>query len=203
MSREELMTENEWLACTDPVAMLEYLQDKLCNRKLRLFACACSWEEDCWWAQKIGFPPADLRDSWRWAEDWIDRGSPRADVQALPGGVLDKDGPGREWALLRQDSSSAVSHYLSRARAAEQAALFRELFGNPFRPVSVEASWLAATVVQLSWALYNQRQFEGMPVLADALEEAGCTDGNILSHFRGAGPHIRGCWALDLLLGKS
>jgi hypothetical protein len=56
--------------------------------------------------------------------------------------------------------------------------------------------------VQLARSLYEERRFEDMPVLADALEEAGCQDAAVLEHCRGPGPHVRGCWVLDVVLGK-
>jgi hypothetical protein len=83
--------------------------------------------------------------------------------------------------------------------------LVRDIFGNPFRPVRVEAAWLTAnggTVRQLAGALYDARDFAGLPVLADALEEAGCTDRDLLAHCRQGGDHVRGCWAVDCLLEK-
>ena len=57
-------------------------------------------------------------------------------------------------------------------------------------------------MLNLAQAIYEERRFGDLPVLADALEEAGCTDADILSHCRGPGPHVRGCWVVDLLLGK-
>lgn len=97
---------------------------------------------------------------------------------------------------------------------AVQAALLRDLFGNPFRPVTmVPCKWCgredclgclpAQPVFAIARSLYDDRRFDGLPVLCDALEEAGCTDPQILGHGRSAGPHVRGCWLLDLLLGKS
>jgi hypothetical protein len=86
-----------------------------------------------------------------------------------------------------------------------QAALVREVFANPFRQNGVHPAWLAwndGRVVQLAGALYVDRRFDDLPVLADALEEAGCADADLLSHLRGPGPHVQGCWALDLLLGN-
>jgi hypothetical protein len=89
---------------------------------------------------------------------------------------------------------------------AVQAALLRDIFGNPFRTVTVDPSWLAwhgGTVVRLAEAIYEERRFADLPVLADALEEAGCTDEDILGHLRQQeAVHERGCWALDLLLEK-
>jgi hypothetical protein len=92
----------------------------------------------------------------------------------------------------------------SRIRAIQQRTL-REIFGNPFRPVAVEPSWLRwqdGTVVRIARAIYDERAFDRLPILADALEEAGCTNTDILSHCRQSGGHVRGCWVVDLLLGK-
>src|SRR5947209_5861173 len=83
-----------------------------------------------------------------------------------------------------------------------QAALLRDIFGNPFRPVAVEPSWLTPPVVGLAKAIYDGRLFGDLPVLADALEEAGCGDRELLGHCRGVGPHALGCWALDLFTGR-
>jgi hypothetical protein len=85
---------------------------------------------------------------------------------------------------------------------AEQAKLLRDVFGNPFRPVVFEPSWATATVVSLARSVYEARDFVPMPILADALQDAGCADEAILGHCRGAGPHVRGCWVVDLVLGK-
>jgi hypothetical protein len=88
---------------------------------------------------------------------------------------------------------------------ATQADLIREVFGNPFKGAYLQPSWLGwngGTVVQIAQAIYYERAFEQLPILADALEDAGCGDADLLAHCRGAGPHVRGCWAVDLLLGK-
>ncbi len=85
---------------------------------------------------------------------------------------------------------------------AVQADYLRDIVGNPFRSVVLDPTWRTPTVLQLAQALYHDRAFDRLPILADALEEAGCTDAAILGHLRGPGPHVRGCWALDLLLGK-
>jgi hypothetical protein len=86
-----------------------------------------------------------------------------------------------------------------------QCDLLHDLFGNPFRPVSADPAWLRwndGTVRKMAQALYEERAFERLPLLADALEDAGCTEDALLSHLRGPGPHVRGCWALDLLRGE-
>jgi hypothetical protein len=82
------------------------------------------------------------------------------------------------------------------------AAIIRDVVGNPFRPVAVDPFWLTPSVVAVAQSIYEDRRFEDMPILADALEEAGCHDADILAHCRSEGPHFRGCWAVDLLLGK-
>ncbi len=86
-----------------------------------------------------------------------------------------------------------------------QAGLVRCLFGNPFRPAAVDGAWAAwngGTVARLARAIYEERDFGRLPVLADALEEAGCAEPAVLAHCRSGGPHARGCWVVDALLGK-
>ena len=80
---------------------------------------------------------------------------------------------------------------------------FRDVAGNPFRPVVADPAWLTSKVVAIATAIYADRAFDRMPILADALEEAGCLNADILLHCRGAGPHVRGCWVVDLVLGKA
>jgi len=87
-----------------------------------------------------------------------------------------------------------------------QANLIRELLGTPLRQGSFDSTWSRwadGAVFKIAQASYDLRDFSNLPILADALEEAGCTDVEILSHLRGPGPHVRGCWALDLILGKN
>ncbi|MBN9121910.1 MAG: hypothetical protein J0I06_22675 [Planctomycetes bacterium] len=81
--------------------------------------------------------------------------------------------------------------------------LLRDIFGNHFRPVVVEPSWLTSTVVTLTEGIYQEKAFDRMTILADALMDAGCDNKDILSHCRQPGEHVRGCWVIDLLLGKS
>jgi hypothetical protein len=93
-----------------------------------------------------------------------------------------------------------------RAKEAErrvQAILVRDIFGNPFFPVTLDPAWLIPQVLELAQTIYEERAFDRMPELAAALEEAGCHDAAILSHCRQPGPHVRGCWVVDAVLGKS
>src|SRR5262249_48731329 len=90
-----------------------------------------------------------------------------------------------------------------------QAALGRDIFGNPLRPGAAAPVWRTATVISLAQAAYNERLMPSvhlnparLAILADALEEAGCTEQAILDHLRSPGPHVRGCWPVDHILGK-
>lgn len=125
--------------------------------------------------------------------------------------------------------AGAVRGLCPPATPAEQAELVRELFGNPYRKIwrvghGVRArvdtwppekkprdmlfvrDWLAwedGLILRLAESIYETRDFSRMPILADALEEAGCAEVLFLDHLRGGGPHARGCWALDLILSRS
>jgi len=91
-----------------------------------------------------------------------------------------------------------------RAEARWQAAVLRDIFGNPFRPVAFSAEWRTSTAVLLAQQMYELRDFSTMPILADALQDAGCYNDDVLNHCRDAnGVHVRGCWVVDGVLGKS
>ncbi len=103
-----------------------------------------------------------------------------------------------------------VALWLAVGERQRPADLFREVFGNPFRPVEASGAWRTADVVRLAEAAYEERSLpagtlspDRLAVLADALEEAGCADADLLTHLRGPGPNVRGCWAVDLLTGHS
>jgi hypothetical protein len=92
-------------------------------------------------------------------------------------------------------------------REAEQVrwpggALIRDLFGNPFCPVTFDRRWRTSDVLGLAQAIYEDRVFERLPILADALMDAGCENEDIIAHCRSDGPHVRGCWVVDLVLGR-
>jgi hypothetical protein len=81
--------------------------------------------------------------------------------------------------------------------------LLHDIFGNPFRPVTLDPRWLSSTVIDVARTIYDERVFERMPILADALMDAGCDSEQILNHCHGPGPHVRGCWVVDLILSKN
>ncbi len=84
-----------------------------------------------------------------------------------------------------------------------QCELIRDIFGDPFRKSAFDRRWRTSTARGLAEAIYAERAFDRMPILADALEDAGCDDPQVLAHCRGEGPHVRGCWMVDLVRGKS
>jgi len=88
------------------------------------------------------------------------------------------------------------------AEQRDQCNLVREVFGNPFRPIKLDPSCFTSTVKQLAEAIYDDRAFDRLPILADALEDAGCTNQDILDHCRQKREHVRGCWVVDLVTGK-
>ena len=85
---------------------------------------------------------------------------------------------------------------------AEQVKLLHDIFGNPFRPVTFDPAWRTENTVGIAAKMYDERDFLGVPILADALQDAGCEDEVILSHCREPGVHVRGCWVVDLVLDK-
>jgi hypothetical protein len=116
-------------------------------------------------------------------------------------------------SLAREDEPEALARAKQALEAAKQqeanwqSDMIRDIFGNPFHPPYASASsWLAwndGTVVRIAQAIYDERAFDRMPILADALEDAGCDNADILRHCREPGEHVRGCWVVDLLLGKT
>jgi hypothetical protein len=240
------MTEEQWMACTDALRMLSTLRGKVCERKIRLFACGCGrlvWEHlsdpRCRVAVETAEQFADLlvdATTLKIAEDaaweayhtvWTSfhqivvgtRGKLRKHVKAaLPEvgavqvAVRAATAKQAAFFVIREYESHIDDEYLAVAimwaeyafeeRYQERHELIRCIFGNPFSPVRVDPAWLTPTVVQFTQAIYEDRSFERLPILADALEEAGCTDADILAHCRRPGEHVRGCWVVDLLLGK-
>ena len=83
---------------------------------------------------------------------------------------------------------------------SKQRCLIHCIF--PFHVIPIDPSWLTSTVIALAQQIYEARDFSAMPILADALQDSGCDNPQILEHCRGPGPHTRGCWVVDALLGK-
>jgi hypothetical protein len=214
------MTEQEWLECTDPQKMLGFLRGKASDRKLRLFAVAC-----CYRLWPL-LPDSINRTAVEMAEVFADDGITPEELMKFHDDAyhLYAQYDGIEWHASRAAASSAYYFLEESLRAGsayfatnnslrdvllampDQVALFRgllrDIFSNPFRLVTLDPSWLTSTVVALAEGIYDERAFDRLAILADALEEAGCDNADILAHCRGPGPHVRGCWVLDLILGK-
>jgi hypothetical protein len=131
-------------------------------------------------------PWADVEHTLKLAESVVEGRAYLAYAGGYPAGV----GP-HEWVRRATETE-----------AAALCGLLRCVAGNPLRPARFEPAWRTATAVGLARGIYADRAFDRMPVLADALQDAGCHPGDVLDHFRGGGPHARGCWVVDLLLGK-
>lgn len=209
------MTEAEWRTCTNLEMMLASLRGKTSDRKLRLFAVACCR------CLELDIPDQRSWDAVHVAEWYADgRGSEedlaaahrdaRASLDGRRNAAVAATAPD-PWAAV---PGVADSIYWLGWEAAEeggerlgQIELLRDAFGPlPFRRIALDPRWLAwndGTVPKLALAIYEDRAFDRLPVLADALEEAGCGCAEILGHCRGPGPHARGCWVVDLLLDKS
>jgi hypothetical protein len=89
-----------------------------------------------------------------------------------------------------------------REQAKPWYPIIRCIFCNPFRPVAFDPNWRTTTSLAIAQQMYDSRDFAAMPILADALQDAGCDNTDILDHCRGASPHVRGCWVVDLVLGN-
>jgi hypothetical protein len=211
------MTEEDWLACRHPVRLLEHLQ-VTDSRKLRALAVAC--------CRRIIAFVDDLRmvaalDA---AERFVDGEITAALLKHHHNAASDayceaehESAWAAVWCASRPVVGWNVCSHAVQVRAfadwdseqAAQSALVRDIFGNPFHPIAINCVWLTPTVTLLAEAAYHERILPSghldptrLAVLADALEEAGCTDQAILDHLRSPGPHVLGCWPVDLVLAK-
>jgi len=222
------MTEQEWLECSDPKSLLYHLGSKADKRRCILFVCACErrlWDEPDCEREKIKVTEhyadgkaiaadvaAALRDT---GIDDMDVafvttrvGSvPWAISESLDSAALVADAALRDQALTEGSKVNSLEADLARKAAYDvekllQCDLLRDIFANPFRPIALDPSWFSPKVVALAQEIYDTRAFDLLPSLADALEAGGCDDAEILNHCRAPGSHVRGCWVLDLVLGK-
>ncbi len=226
------MTEADWLTATDPRLMLEFLRGQTSDRKLRLFAVACCrriWHvmtDECSRAavemgersadEAVDLVKLDLLSGTAEGEfqDAI-RNTDEFPVEDHAGVTASQYTAACEAAsyasnapVVRFEDAVVVAKAASEAvpdtteETQQQSSLLHDIFGYPFRPVVFDPAWRSETVTALAAGIYADRAFDRLPILADALEEAGCDHPHILNHCRGPGPHVRGCWAVDLVLGK-
>jgi hypothetical protein len=200
------------------------------RRKFRLFACACC---RLFW-KKIKHP--DSRRAVEVAERYAEGDATVAELSAArrateavakkhfstdawyPAKAAEYPALLGAWDAAKCTAGAVLLCDLEqphREQSEAQAALLRDIIGNPFQrlpPRKGRRLWdekmnrwrtgNKGTVTKLAQAIYDDRAFDRLPILADALEDASCDDAEILAHCRGPGPHARGCWVVDLLLGK-
>jgi hypothetical protein len=204
--------------------MLELLRGKASERKLRLFAIACSRKI---WRR---LTDARLREAVKIAERFLQGEATDKEIEAARTEALEASSAAYEscdwslWAASQPVFSAVAENPWEELMAKEDyeedaekvvkrrmtaAPLLRESVGNPFRLVTINPTWLTPTVTALATAAYEERNLPSgkldtarLAVLADALEEAGCDNPEILTHLRSPSLHVRGCWAVDLLLAK-
>jgi hypothetical protein len=202
------MTEVGWQWSTTPWPMLEFMKGKVSDRKHRLLICGCY--------RRLGrfMEESRYQNLVRYSESFADGTLSPEDL--VPSGHPHDPGGGFHYVAVAAGGPFNVfvfgmdlthmSGAMAIADAAEHrthAELTRCVFGNPFRPVTFDPAWRTSTVLSLASQMYESRDFSAIPILADALQDAGCDNADILNHCRDAGQvHVRGCWVVDLVLGK-
>ena len=189
------MDESKWLACADPEPLLQFLRGKTSDRKVRLFACACC---RCIWDQLDSRSQVVVRVAERFADDEATANDFRQ--ACTEAGGAPRVVQAATYLHPRNAAQSAVG-----GEGGVECGLLRDLFPCFVHPVMIASSLRAGsdcTPFRLAQAIYAERAWDHLPILADALEEAGYADKEILKHCRGPGPHVRGCFVVDLVLGK-
>ncbi|HJZ56976.1 MAG TPA: hypothetical protein VKE74_18550 [Gemmataceae bacterium] len=219
------MTEEEWLASNDPEEMYFRVVRPLksSRRRMDLFCAACvrlvwhliadegarrvfEWLEVNPGQRERPPGPGHVRDLFRGPAGALYDAHHRREA-GLSGGAThvayDLWADWYEYAFPNlQEYFAGRPGALPEDPRVYLPAVIRDIFGNPFCPVTVEPSWLTSTVVALAEGIDADRAFDRLPILADALQDAGCENADILDHCRSDGPHVRGCWVVDLMLGK-
>jgi hypothetical protein len=223
------MSEAEWLTCDDPHEMLLFLWTRFTQRKRRLFACSCC--RRIWPLFKDERSRAAVEFVERRADGQRTSLRVKDVLAAAQAAVSEANTPGSRYAAsaaadlippsLMITARCAVWARRAAAAAAKkpdpyqgcgqeaiaQAAILRDLFGPlPYRSIPVAPVWLTShggAGRRIARGIYSERTFDRLPILADALEDARCDNAELLGHLRGPGPHVRGCWAVDLLLDNT
>jgi hypothetical protein len=224
------MTEAEWLVCTDSGKMLELFRGRRFDSRLRRFAVECCrrirhliTEEVFRAAADAGEAFADdpqnekstiktmskaSIEAWRHRRRYAisaDRHQLRAaDAAIATCASTDWNAEINAMREAAQAVNRTDADCCDPVELQHQAAILRCIFAPlPFRSITLDRAWLTPTVKTLAAGLYDEWAFYRLPILADALEEADCIDADVLAHCRCEGPHVRGCWVVDLILGKS
>jgi hypothetical protein len=214
------MTEAEWLACDKPITLL--INGPLTPRRERLLAVAfCRRIRgllidtnslrslDIIEAFADGnASPEELRLAWETAvENWdefeFSTAFDDAQRQAVAAVTQSASPDDPLWYTLEFATNAVEMRGTHGTVVPSFVSICRDVVGNPFRPVALDPAWLTSDVLALARGIYEERAFDRMPILADALQDAGCTNEDVLTHCRDPKQvHVRGCWLLDLLLGK-
>jgi len=209
------VTEAEWLASHDPDRMLREVGPAASTRKLQLVMCACCrrvWKdiegpyriavevaEKCLVGEATAGEFGPAADNARMA--WCLH-SPSNECSYGEEAVAYLSFPDPLEGAISCARLTLDSHRTTRSsEAAAQASLLRCNFGNPFRPTTDDPGWRSETVLALAAGIFADCAFDRMPILADALQDAGCEDKQLLAHCRSSGTHVGGCWVLDWVLG--
>jgi hypothetical protein len=217
------MTEQEWLACTYTTPLLKFLQGRASERRLRLFAVACC--RRVWTLLEAKWDKRAIEVVEAFADGRATGKELRAAAEAAWSGLIEPAQATLEgdaaWAAeaatalaavvaaeaaWAEGKAGATAALVAGSERQAQAKLLRCIFRNPFRPAPVippaVLAWKGGAVRRLALGIYNRRAFDRLPVLGDALKQAGSDNADILAHCREPGPHVRGCWVVDALLGK-
>jgi len=197
------LTDADWLKSEDPKALAKVAIDssRATDRVMRLFVAAF-WG---WQAESLHAVEAreGLRSRAAMIEEWGESGvAPNTESDYNAMSVVGQTSDAR-WAVKTTARAPGTWGKMGVPAVKQAVLLVRDIFGNPFRPVAFDKSWLTSTVIAIALGMYESRDFSAMPILADALQDAGCENDDILTHCRGSGPHVRGCWVVDHVLGKS
>jgi hypothetical protein len=217
------MNERTWQKSANPRQMLEYLGRWASERKRRLLTCACCRRR---WAlltderSRRAVETVELHAVGLATEEAM-YGLLYPSGNGMPGRARAVPGLGLGHGIVVEVLQSAIHprklprmlHMLqvrrnidANAERAAQCDLIRELFGNPYRPKGIYPEWRPkhdGALVRLAESMYRDVRFDDLPILADALEDAGCGNADMLAHCRAGGDHVRGCWVVDLVLGMS
>jgi hypothetical protein len=220
------MTESTWLSCQEPQKMLLFLWNsgKAGERKLRLLACArCrrAWRLLTEVRSRTAVETAERHADALAGEDEREAGrEPARQVvyEMIMAQRFEEAAVARDAWLALEPATERVIHYMQPGSpfdpelddAGPECRLIREVFKNPVHPVAFDPSWRTPTVRALAERAYLERQLPAgtldarlLAVLADALEEAGCDNQEMVLHLRQQGAaHVRGCWCVDFLLEK-
>lgn len=217
------MTQAEWRWTrpenrSDVLRLVDYLRsERNCQRKALLALCALcrnTWNHiafECnWRALEASEDYADglitqevLKEHWRNTRfepllycEWVCAAAGPAYAQ------------GHWKPMSEQDHAALVAFHSTltdevRLRwCREELMMALDVLDFAFRSFAFSPHWRTDTVMVLARTMYESRDFNSMPILADALQDAECDNDDILNHCRGSGPHVRGCWVVDNILSK-